>query len=130
MKTGAEAPVEAVLELRSGLQLDFTRPPVLVEPQLERSVQAKDHEPAFAWNRLHPVVLPFRGCLGSEVDIHRAVRIDLDPLVLTADARGVLVGLHHRAGLVVIDDDRPEILHRDVRRQAQLVVLAAIERIA
>lgn len=65
---GAEAPVEGVLVLRSGLYLAFARPPGLVESRFQWTVKAKDHEPALAWNRLHPVILHSHGCLGSEVE--------------------------------------------------------------
>ena len=55
-------------ELR--LKLDLPRLPGLVEPRVERTVEAQDHEPPFAWNRLHPVILkPFRRAR-AKIDIH------------------------------------------------------------
>ena len=65
---------------------------------------AKDHEPALAGDRLHPIVFLSGGWLGSEVNIHRAVGIYHQPPRLTADTWKLLIGLHHRARLVVVDD--------------------------
>ena len=50
-----------------------------------------------------------RGGRRAEPDIHRTIGIDDDVLVLAAQAWELLVGLHHRAGLVVICDKRPEV---------------------
>ncbi|TWT61578.1 hypothetical protein Pan54_23140 [Rubinisphaera italica] len=51
----------------------------------------------------------------AEPDIHRTVGIDVDFFVFTAYAWELLVGLQFRAGLVVIHNEGPEVLGRDVR---------------
>ena len=43
-----------------GRQFDFARPPGLVEPGLERAVEAQDGEPALAGDGLDPVGLGAR----------------------------------------------------------------------
>jgi len=48
----------------------LARPPTLVEPRFKRAIQAQDHAPAFTGNRLHPIVLHSRWCLGAEINIH------------------------------------------------------------
>ena len=56
-------------------------------------------------NGLRPITpLPFRS-FGAKIDINRAVLVDDHALVLATDAGEFLVGLDHRARLVVIDDD-------------------------
>jgi hypothetical protein len=50
--------------------IDFSRPPSLVEPWLQRPIEAQNHEPAFAGNRLHPVALFSFRSFWSEIDIH------------------------------------------------------------
>ncbi len=120
----------ALLEIIKLLhQLNLARTPGLVEPRIERAVEAQDHEPAFAGNRLHPVAFFSCRSFRAKINIYRAIDVDLKILVLAAHAGELLVGLDHRAGLVVINNGRPEVLHRDMRWQMQLVVLSAFERI-
>jgi hypothetical protein len=54
----------------------------------------------------------------------RCVRVHDDARLLVADAWELLVGLQHRARLVVVKNERPELLCRNVRRQMQIVGLA------
>jgi len=70
------------------------------------------------------------GALGPNHNIHRSIGIGFDALVLAAHTGGFLVGLQHRAGLVVIHNHRPEILYRDVGGYAQPVGFAAVEGVA
>ncbi len=72
-------------------QLNIAWFPGLIEPRLERSVKSQDHEPAFAGNRLDPVAFRALGSLGAEPDIDRAVAVDLEILVLAAEAREPLI---------------------------------------
>jgi hypothetical protein len=54
---------------------DFARPPCLVEPWLERPIQAQECVPALARDRLHPVVfLPIWG-FRTEIDVDGTIRI-------------------------------------------------------
>src|SRR5271165_362863 len=84
--------------------LDFSGLPGLVEPRLERTVEAKDRVPAFARNGLHPVGM---ACWRrrAEPDVHRSVGVDDDVFLLTADGRELLVGLKFRSRLVVVNDE-------------------------
>ena len=59
-------------------------------------------------NGLHPVGLMSLRRNGAEPDIYRCVRVHDDDPFLAADAGELLVGLQHRASLIVIDDERPE----------------------
>ena len=107
-------------------QLDLARPPGLVEPRFRGAVDAQDGVPALAGHGLDPVRLA-GGRLRTEVDVHRAIGVDDEVLVLAADAGELLIRLQHRADLVVVDDHRPEVLDRNVGRQVQPVALAAVE---
>src|SRR5208283_5649588 len=64
----------------------------------------------------------------AEPDIYGSIRIDGQARLLTADAGEPLIGLKFRTRLVVIHDERPEILRRDVGRQMDLISLTAIKR--
>src|SRR5260370_24416789 len=108
----------------------FTRLPGLVEPRVKRAVKAEEDSPAFAGNRLHPVVLPASQSFRGEPDIHRFVVVDAETLRLAPDGRELLVGLEHGASLVVVERKGPEILGGHIRRHVQFVSLAAVERIA
>jgi len=96
-----------------------------VEPRLKRPVEAQEDVPAFAGNGLHPIVLMATRSLWAEPDIDRLVVINLESLCLAADAGILLVGLEHRAGLIVVEQQGPEILDGYVGRQVQLVSLAS-----
>src|SRR5208337_2764149 len=107
-------PLLALMHILSALaalaaQLDLPRPPGLVEERLLRAVESEQNVPALARNRLRPVACLVGRRLRSEPDVDRSVGVDLEPLGLAADARELLVRLRHRARLVVVDDDRPEI---------------------
>src|SRR6266446_844917 len=96
--------------LRRGLAIslhkfNFTRAPRLVEPRLERPVEAQECIPAFAGNRLHPVAFLAGGSLRAEPDIHGLVVVDLETLRQAADAGKLLVGLEHRTSLVIVDGE-------------------------
>src|SRR5579862_9201385 len=65
---------------------------------------------------------------GAEPDIYRRVRVNDDALLLAADAGELLIRLQHRAGLIVIDHERPEVLCRNVGWQVDLICLAAVKR--
>ena len=109
------------------LLLDFSRSPSLVKPSFQRAIQTEDHKPALARNCLHPIVLKTGRSLGAKIGIDGTVRIDLEALVLTAHAWELLIGLYKGSGLIVVDDDRPKVLGRDVRRKVQLVSLGAVD---
>ena len=82
-------------------QLDLAGAPGFIEPRFQRAVEAQDHEPAFAGQGLHPVILVAFGSFRAEVNIYGAIGVFLQVLVLAADARRFLVCLDHGAGLVV-----------------------------
>lgn len=96
------------------LQLNFPRSPGLVEPGFQRSIEPHQREPALAGNLLHPLLFKASRGLGAKPHIHRSIGIGFDALVLADHTGGFLVGLQHRAGLVVTYNHRPEILHLDI----------------
>src|SRR5215469_9189420 len=98
------------------LKFDLTGTPRLVEPRLKRAVETQQSVPAFAGYGLNPVRLPTRRCLGAEVNVYGAVGICLQSLGLAAHRGPVLIRLQHRAGLIVVEDYRPEVLYRNVLR--------------
>ena len=76
---------------------------------------------------LEPVALVAFGGRGSEVDVGRAVGVGLDGAGLAAETGQVLVGLQHRAGLVVVHQQRPEPALGDVGWKREAVVAGAVE---
>src|SRR5262249_2124464 len=111
-------------------QLDFSGSPGLIEPRFQRAIEAKNDEPALAGNHLHPVMLKTGRRFGAEIDIDGAIHIDLEIRGVTAHARELLIGLQHPPRLVGVEDDRPEILGRNVGGKVQFVGLGAVERMA
>src|ERR1700733_11549900 len=95
-------------------QLKLTGLPSLVKPRLQRPVQAQEDIPTFVGNSLYPVGLMALRCGGAKPDIYRGVRVHDDTLCLATDAGELFISLQHRAGLIVIDDEWPEILCRNV----------------
>jgi hypothetical protein len=61
---------------KSWLEFDLSGPPGLIEPGLQRAIQARKGVPPFAGNDLHPVVFLAGRRFGSEIYIHRTVGID------------------------------------------------------
>lgn len=51
--------------------------------------------------------------------LFRLVRVDQEPLDLAADAGRLLIRLEHGACLVIVNDERPEMLGGNVDRQIQ-----------
>ena len=79
--------------------------PGLIEPRLQGTIKAQEDTLTFAWNSLHPIgLMPLRRC-GAEPNIYRCVRVHDDILFLAADAGELFIGLQHRSGLIVIDDE-------------------------
>src|SRR4051794_9357400 len=93
-------------------RLNLSRAPSLVEPRFKRTVEPQEGIPTFTRDRLHPVCFLARGGLWSEINVHRTIRIDQQSLGETTDSRGLLIGLEHRACLVIVERERPEILGR------------------
>src|SRR6187455_1310388 len=95
-------------------KLDLTRSPRLREERLQWTIQTQQRVPALFRVGLNPVtgldaVGPGRG----EIDGRRTVGIRLGGGCRIALAAGTWVALRrveHRAGLVVIDRERPECL--------------------
>ena len=109
--------------------LELARFPGLVEPRLWPTLEAKDYEPTLARNRLYPAVLLSGRGLGAELDIHRTIGVGVTPC---PDCwRSGIAGRSVASSgvLFVVDDDRPEILDHDIRRQVQLVSLCAVDRV-
>ena len=82
-------------------QFDLARPPGLIEPRLERAVEAQDGEPALARRGLHPVAFLARWRFRSEVDVHRAIGVGFHRARVAGQGGVALVGLQDRAGLCV-----------------------------
>jgi hypothetical protein len=76
---------------------------------------------------LHPIRFVTGRSRRTEINVYRGIGIGNGPF-LAADCGESLIGLEHRARMIVIDHDRPEVLRGDIRRQMQLVGLAAIQR--
>src|SRR5712672_4188852 len=108
-------------------RLNRSGSPSLVEPRFERTVQPQEGVPALPRDRLHPVCFLARGSLWSEINVHRTIRIDQQSLGQTTDGWGLLVGLEHRACLVIVERERPEILGRNIGRHVQPVRFAAVQ---
>src|SRR6516225_8927658 len=111
-------------------QLELAGPPGLVEPRLERAVEADHYKPALARDRLRPVGFLAGGRLWAEVEIDRSIGVDHQLVALVVLAGERLARLQLGARLRVVEHDRPEILCRNVRRNVEPVVLRAIERTA
>ena len=75
------------------------------------------------------MLLAIGGCR-SEVDLRRAVRIGLDRPRLAPHIRFRLIGLEHRAGLIVVRHHRPEPTLGDVGWERQAVVAGPVEELA
>src|SRR5580704_7125669 len=84
---------------------DLARLPVFVEERLLRTIETQNYPPAFTRPCLHPVVFLADRRLGTEVDIHRSVGVHRNARFLAADAWELLIGLEHRACLVVVQHD-------------------------
>ena len=110
--------------------LDFPRRDRLVEPWLERTVQAEDHEPALAGHGLDPVGFLARRSLRTEVDVDRTVGIGDELVALAVPAGKRLAGLQLGARLRIVQHDGPEILRRRIGRDVEPVGLRAVERFA
>src|SRR3954453_19900992 len=95
-------------------RLNLSGSPSLVEPRFERTIQPQEGVPALPRDRLHPVCFLARGSLWSVINVHRTIRIDQQSLGQTTDRWGLLIGLEHRACLVIVECEGPEILGRNV----------------
>ncbi len=102
---------------RSGVdRLDLARSPGLVEPRLEWAVQPKNDASSPCRARSAPSC--FRcpaAASGPKYTSTERIWIDHDARLLAADARDAVVGLEHRARLIVVEHQRPEALGGDIR---------------
>src|SRR5580658_7913206 len=89
---------------RSLHQLEFARLPCLVEPRLQRTVEAQQNIPAFAGCGLHPVGFVASWRCPCYMNVYEGMGNDDDGFIFTADARKLLVGLQHRTSFVVVND--------------------------
>ena len=71
----------------SRLQFKVARPPGLVEPRLQRTIQSQDREPTLAGNRGNPVGFLSRWRFGSKPDGRTPVGIGNNITALAADTR-------------------------------------------
>ena len=105
--------------------------PGLVEERLQWAVQAEDGEESLVGVGLDPVAVGDAGGLfGADVDGGRAVRVGhrgRRRVGLAAGAGVALRGDQHRAGLVVVEGERPEAGLGDVGRQRHRVRLGPVE---
>src|SRR6516165_5208159 len=105
--------------MRSRQLLNLTLTPGLVEPGLQWAVEPQDGVPALARNGLYPVAFLAGRRFGTEVHVRRLILVNHDALLLATEAWELLVSLKRRARLIVVEHHRPQVLRRDVRRQAQ-----------
>src|SRR5262249_10906068 len=99
-------------ELR--LQLDLAGAPRLGQPPFAGTMRAQDHAPALAGHGLDPVALVTGRSRRREPDVVRAIAVADDALRLAADARELRIGLQHRARLIVVEHEGPELLRGHV----------------
>src|SRR5208283_2238716 len=115
-------------------QFDLAQPPLLGEERLQRAVEAEERIPTLGRIGLNPVALAHAGRLGrSKIDSGGAVGAGHRRrpwIALAAGARISLRGLQHGAGLVVVKGERPKFGGWDMRRERDLVGLAAVEILA
>src|SRR4030095_16136056 len=104
---------------------DFARAPLLGEERFERAVKTQHREPAFLRVGLYPVAIAHALGFGrSEIHGRRPVGAGLGGwrrIALAAGARLALRSVEHRARLVVVNGEGPELPRRDVSRQANLI---------
>ena len=114
-------------------QLNLTGPPGFIEKGLQRTVETQDGEPAFLRIRLDPVPFGYTfGLFGAEVDGRRVICVCLScrrRVTLAAGPREHLWRLQHRAGLIVVNGERPKPSRGDVLWQNDFVGFGAIERL-
>src|SRR5208337_5403424 len=111
-------------------QLDVSRFPGLVEPRLQRAVQAQHHVVTLLGNGLDPVALVVWRCRWPEpygVGSLSTLVIRHDRSVVAIQAGRLLIGLQHGTVLSGIDHERPEIVHGDRAWQRDLVGLSTVE---
>ena len=115
-------------------QLDLARPPGFIEEGLQRTVETQNGEPAFLGVRLDPIPFSYISrSFWTEVDSRGAVGVRRGCrrwVTLAAGTWEPLRRLQHRAGLVVIDGERPEPGRRDVLWQDKFVGFGAVEKLA
>src|SRR4029079_14645905 len=99
--------------LFAGDVFDLAWPPRLREEGFERAVEPQDGEPAPAGYRLDPIAVGDTvGLAPTEIDRRRPVgvwRRRGTGEALAAGACEALLGLKHRARLVVVEGERPEL---------------------
>src|ERR1700722_6729453 len=111
-------------------QLELAGLPGLIKPRLQGTIQPQEDIPTLAWNGLYPVGLMSLRRGGAEPDMYRCVRVHDHVSFLAANAGELFVGLKHRSGLIVIDDERPEVLGWNIGRQVNPIGFAAIQWLA
>src|SRR5262245_52299357 len=100
------------------MQFQIARLPGLLEPGLQRPVEAQKDTVALARRGLDPVPFIAGRRFRSKPDGDTTVGVLLDRRKGAVDPRQFLVGREERTGLVVVDREGPEILNGDGRRQS------------
>src|SRR5271166_5560959 len=116
-----------LLEGRSVDPFDVRHLPTLVLGCLLRAIEAEPRKPVLTLRGIDPVRLLAGGRLRAKVNVHRTIWVLLHPLVRGGDYEPVSVAEEGRCRHVV-HGERPELLHRNIRRNMQLVVVASLER--
>src|SRR5271154_4572620 len=114
---------------RTSKQNSFDIPglPALVEENFERPVEPEQWKPAPARNRFDPIPLMAGWRARPEIDVDRAVTIDIG-IGIFADAREFLAVAQHRTTLGIVQNHGPEILHRNLGWYVQVISLGAVEK--
>src|SRR5271165_64071 len=115
-----------LLEGRSVDPFYVRHPPSLVLGCLLRAIEAEPRKPVLTLRGIDPVRLLAGGRLRAKVDVHRTIWVLLHPLVRGGDDEPVGVAEEGRCRHVV-HGDRPELLHRNVCGNMQLVVIPSLE---
>ena len=109
--------------------LNILQLPRLLEERFQRAVETEDREPALAGDGLDPVLLLACGHLGAEVNVHRAIGVNLRAAI-QADRGKLLAILQLGPAERIVNQHRPEILGGHLGRNVELVVFRAIEEVA
>ena len=108
---------------------DVVELPGLGEIGLGGAVEAEVGESALARRGLDPVLGTSRSD-GPEIHINRAVGVAHQIGLAGAEVGGAQGGDQWAAAEVVVEGDRPELLHRRIGRHAQAIPVAAVEPLA
>src|SRR5271169_5661700 len=126
LPVGLNWPIWALLAAQS-VDLFYVRHlPTLVLGCLLRAIEAEPRKPVLTLGGIDPVRLFTGRRFRAKVDVHRTIWVLLHPLVRGGDDEPVSIAEEGRCRHVV-HGDRPELLHRNIRGNMQLVVIPSLE---